>query len=190
MTAKFRGILVDQQNVNPLLKPLANNGGFTQTHALEDKPPSPAINAAPVYSAPAVDQRGVKRPKFACSPPCHYMWRSLLADIGAYEYDFDPGQTLAIETVRPRSINISTEKLVLLVEGEKLLPGATVYWNGTPLATEVRDSSHVEAYVQPELFSRCGEYLITVGNPGTEPSSPLTFYVDGCDDIRMDETKR
>jgi CSLREA domain-containing protein len=52
---------------NPLLGPLADNGGPTQTHALAAN--SPAINKGPA-DAPPTDQRGVPR-----NP-----------DIGAYEY--------------------------------------------------------------------------------------------------------
>lgn len=57
---------------DPLIEPLANNGGSTQTHALD--PLSPAINQA-LGSCPAVDQRGVSRPIF------------MECDLGAYESD-------------------------------------------------------------------------------------------------------
>jgi hypothetical protein len=55
---------------NPLLGPLAANGGPTETMAL--LPGSPALDAIP-SAFPAVDQRGVSRPQAS------------LADIGAYE---------------------------------------------------------------------------------------------------------
>lgn len=58
-------------NTDPLLGPLANNGGPTMTHALLSG--SPAINAADPTTFPATDQRGVTRPQGA-GP-----------DIGAYE---------------------------------------------------------------------------------------------------------
>jgi hypothetical protein len=57
--------------IDPLLGPLANNGGPTQTHAL--LPGSPAIDAANPNSFSSTDQRGVPRPQGA-GP-----------DIGAYE---------------------------------------------------------------------------------------------------------
>jgi predicted outer membrane repeat protein len=58
---------------DPMLGPLAYNGGFTQTHAL--LPGSSAIDAGGVNSScEATDQRGVSRPQgTAC-------------DIGAYEF--------------------------------------------------------------------------------------------------------
>jgi predicted outer membrane repeat protein len=58
---------------DPLLGPLANNGGFTQTHALGDG--SSAIDAGDPSVCPATDQRGVVRP---IGSGC---------DIGAYEYE-------------------------------------------------------------------------------------------------------
>ena len=57
----------------PLLAPLADNGGPTQTHALLRG--SLAFDAAKTTSAPTVDQRGVSRPQGAA------------ADIGAFEAD-------------------------------------------------------------------------------------------------------
>ena len=54
---------------DPLLGPLANNGGYTQTMALASN--SPARNAGTTVGAPTVDQRGVLR--------------DATPDIGAYE---------------------------------------------------------------------------------------------------------
>jgi len=47
-------------DLDPLLLPLANNGGFSQTHALGDE--SPAIDAANPALCPIFDQRGFLRP--------------------------------------------------------------------------------------------------------------------------------
>jgi predicted outer membrane repeat protein len=60
-------------NADPLLGPLQDNGGPTQTHAL--LPGSPAIDAALLANCPATDQRGVSRPQ---GPGC---------DIGAFELE-------------------------------------------------------------------------------------------------------
>lgn len=72
----------DRNNLDPLLGPLASNGGFTQTHAL--LPGSPAIDAVThgACPPPGTDQRGFGRP---AGPSC---------DIGAYEF----GATLATPT--------------------------------------------------------------------------------------------
>jgi CSLREA domain-containing protein len=67
----------DQANMDPMLDPLADNGGPTWTHALS--PGSLAINTGDCSGGTiTVDQRSVTRPQgYAC-------------DIGAYEYDGDP----------------------------------------------------------------------------------------------------
>jgi CSLREA domain-containing protein len=57
--------------LDPLLGPLADNGGPTRTHAL--LPGSPAIDAASTPDCPTTDQRGVLRPQGAA------------CDIGSYE---------------------------------------------------------------------------------------------------------
>lgn len=66
--------------VDPLLQPLADNGGPTETMALG--PRSPALDAVPSTGAacPATDQRGVRRPQGAA------------CDIGAFETEV-PAQT-------------------------------------------------------------------------------------------------
>jgi len=63
---------------DPLLGPLADNGGFTLTHALGAG--SPAIDAGDPLNCPATDQRGFPRPidgDGLNGPRC---------DMGAYEY--------------------------------------------------------------------------------------------------------
>jgi CSLREA domain-containing protein len=57
--------------IDPMLGPLADNGGPTRTHAL--LPGSPATDAASTPECPATDQRGVARPQGAG------------CDIGSYE---------------------------------------------------------------------------------------------------------
>jgi hypothetical protein len=64
----------DLAGVNPMLKPLADNGGPTVTQALPRS--SPAVNAGGLpasSSCPSADQRGESRP---FGPAC---------DIGAFE---------------------------------------------------------------------------------------------------------
>ncbi|MCB9419753.1 MAG: hypothetical protein H6667_08110 [Ardenticatenaceae bacterium] len=68
----------DQQGVtNPLLGPLADNGGATLTHAL--LPGSPAIDAGTNSACPAADQRGAARPYDGDNDS------TATCDIGAYE---------------------------------------------------------------------------------------------------------
>ncbi len=66
----------DLPNTDPLVGPLANNGGPTLTHALLRG--SPAINAGANDGCPTTDQRGVRRPQRG------------VCDIGAYEFPASP----------------------------------------------------------------------------------------------------
>lgn len=70
----------DPTNVftNPFLGPLANNGGFTQTHALAAN--SPAIDAGDPNNCPATDQRDFPRPIDGDGDGI------AVCDMGAYEY--------------------------------------------------------------------------------------------------------
>lgn len=71
-----RGDLVD---VDPLLGPLQDNGGATDTHALRDG--SPAIDAGDDTACPPTDQRGVQRPIDGDEDG------SAVCDVGAIEYE-------------------------------------------------------------------------------------------------------
>ncbi|WP_146446537.1 right-handed parallel beta-helix repeat-containing protein, partial [Botrimarina colliarenosi] len=69
----------NQQNVDPLLGPLADNGGKTQTHAL--LPGSPAIDAGGTADLPQTDQRGFPFLRSYDDP----IAAGAGPDIGAYE---------------------------------------------------------------------------------------------------------
>jgi HYR domain len=86
----------DLQNTNPQLDPngLQNNGGPTQTIALQST--SPAIDQIPVASCPATDQRGNSRPDDAES----------MCDMGAYESSYPPDNDLALTNV-PSGITVN-----------------------------------------------------------------------------------
>jgi predicted outer membrane repeat protein len=70
----------DLPGTDPLLGSLADNGGPTQTHALlVGSPAQERAVCSEVDPCPAVDQRGVGRPRFAG------------VDVGAYESELSPG---------------------------------------------------------------------------------------------------
>ena len=67
----------DKVNTDPMLGPLADNGGPTQTHALQ--PGSPAIDAGDDALCLATDQRGIVRPQDGDANGL------AVCDVGAYE---------------------------------------------------------------------------------------------------------
>lgn len=79
-TCDLDPVLNDLINTNPLLAPLADNGGPTLTHALLTG--SPAIDSGPNAAAvcPATDQRGAPRPMDGDGDG------QAVCDIGAFEY--------------------------------------------------------------------------------------------------------
>jgi len=88
----------DISGVDPLLGPLADNGGPTQTHAL--LPGSPAIDAGDNSACPATDQRGVARPVDGNGDGV------AVCDIGAFEAS--AGTTLPTPAVTPEPTAAAT----------------------------------------------------------------------------------
>ncbi|MGA2240993.1 MAG: choice-of-anchor Q domain-containing protein [Verrucomicrobiota bacterium] len=142
-------------NTNPLLGPLADNGGPTLTMAL--LPGSPAINAGDTAAAPPTDQRGFPRPS------------GLAADIGAYEY-FSPTLTpIQSQTVEMGSsiecMAVATGDPVLSYQW--FLDGNAI--NGATNA--VLDITNVQ-------FSQSGSYTVVVTNcVGAVTSAPVMLNV-------------
>ncbi len=91
----------DLTNTDPLLGPLADNGGPTETHALLSA--GPAIDAGDNDGCPASDQRGAPRPWDGDGDG------SAVCDIGAFEVAPLPSPTpTATPTASPTPTPIST----------------------------------------------------------------------------------
>jgi len=112
-------IYVGAGNINsdPNLKPQADNGGFTQTHALGAG--SPAIDAAIPDYCPATDQRGYLRPIDGNNDGV------AVCDMGAFEL----GYRLTVNVEGIGSVDINTEKLDYMPsEAVTLIANAAEDW--------------------------------------------------------------
>jgi hypothetical protein len=115
----------DISNVDPLLEPLADNGGPTQTHALLGA--SPAIDAADNLVCPATDQRGAERPRDGNAdgvPVC---------DIGAFELDVVPVDCLSV-CPDPSSTPSPEAAVTLPLTGSDVNRPAAIPWAAVAVA--------------------------------------------------------
>ena len=135
-------------NDDPHLGPLADNGGFTQTHALGVG--SPAIDAAYSAFCPTYDQRFYARPIDGDGNG------SAICDMGAFEYGSSvDGFTLTVTVVGDGSVTKIPDKTGYLY-GEKFTlianPGWTfIGWSGdatgtaNPLTMTIQGNTNITA---------------------------------------------
>jgi len=92
----------DQEGVDPLLGPLADNGGASPTHSIGGN--SPAIDVGNASICPEVDQRGLPRPADGNGDG------TAVCDIGAYEFfDQCPGDPNKIDPGACGCGNVETD---------------------------------------------------------------------------------
>lgn len=166
----------DMNNTDPLLGPLANNGGPTMTHALLDG--SPAIDAVPLPDCTvSTDQRGVLRPQGAA------------CDIGAFELVLNhppvanagPDQTVEATSSSGASVTLngsgSSDP-----DGDPL----TYNWTGpfgaasgvSPTVTLPLGTHTVTLMVSDGLATASDTVYITVQDT-TPPDTTITSATDG-----------
>ncbi|WP_321470789.1 IPT/TIG domain-containing protein [uncultured Paludibaculum sp.] len=83
-----------------------------------------------------------------------------------------PIPTLA--AVSPAYVNAGAAGFTVNVTGSDFLPGATIYWAGTPLATTFVSASEMNAAVPAGLVTESGQFDITMANAGGASSIPFT----------------
>jgi len=86
--------------------------------------------------------------------------------------------TPTIGSVSPSSATVGQPAFTLTVYGTGFLPGATVQWNGSALATSVINPTQLTAAVPATLIAAAGSASITVVNPGdVTPSNGAAFPI-------------
>jgi hypothetical protein len=120
----------DYRNTDPLLGPLATNGGITYTRALLAG--SPAIDSGTNTGCPATDQRGVARPQDG------NLNGIATCDIGAYEYVPAPFPSSWIG-----SVSIASDQPVVAVARPHL---------GSEVASYIGSSAGATTQYVPMLF--------------------------------------
>lgn len=126
---------------DPLLGPLADNGGPTRT--LLPAAGSPAINAGGATACPGLDQRGVLRPQGAA------------CDIGAAEVVLQLGAS-------PGLVAIDEGAFTLTVTGADFTGASQIVWRGQTLATTFVNSATLRATVAADQIGAAGQASVTV----------------------------
>jgi uncharacterized protein (TIGR03437 family) len=85
--------------------------------------------------------------------------------------------TPAISSLSPNSAAAGSPAFNLTVTGSGFVSGATVQWNGSPLATSFVSATQLTAQVLAASIAAAASASITVLNPGSAPSNALTFTV-------------
>jgi hypothetical protein len=93
-----------------------------------------------------------------------------------YSISSPPNLGIASQSARPVPL-FPTDgiALTLITDGTGFLPGATLEWNGTALATTYFSSTQLTALVPGGLIAVPGPVSIVVTNPGGTSSSPSAF---------------
>lgn len=126
---------------DPLLGPLTNDSGFTQTRL--PGAGSPAINAGNNATCPSVDQRGLPRPQgSAC-------------DIGSVE-------VVLQLSASPSLVAIDDGAFTLTVSGYDFSSDSQIVWRGQPLTTTFVNSTTLRATVPAHQIGAAGVATVTV----------------------------
>ena len=152
----------DFVGTNPLLNPLALNGGFTLNMYPQTSPPEPANSPAIDNGDPTgckdaqgnlltVDQRGTTRPQ------------GVACDIGADEVGMGP----VLASISPDSALAGSPDIDLAVTGANFESGlTTVWWNTNQLSTTFVSSTALTATVPANLLATPQIATVTVKKTG------------------------
>ncbi|MCU1288203.1 MAG: hypothetical protein JWN60_432, partial [Acidobacteria bacterium] len=165
--------------IDPLLGPLQNNGGHTDTRALLLGSPAKdagnicVINSGcttnPPVSPLSTDQRGNDFVRF----------HETGVDIGAFE-SFFPVPT--INSLTPNNWGSGSGAFDLIINGNNFVTGSTVKFNGQNKTTTFVSNTQLRAQILAADVATAGQYPVTVLNPQptTGASEPANFTVTNC----------
>ena len=142
----------DMTNTNPLLLPLGDYGGNTQTHALSLN--SPAIDAGSPTTCPATDQRGTSRPQDGDGDG------SSVCDIGAFELLRQAPTSVTISGDTSGPVN-GNQSFIATVSPITATQPVTYVWdatNQTPITHTAKGISDTVSF----NWSGTGAQVITV----------------------------
>jgi|GEM_PF-564288 len=166
--------------VNPLLGPLQNNGGQTDTRALDLT--SPAINAGnkcvfdlscTQNTNPAAalntDQRGINLPR---------VYENVI-DMGAFETVYPQA---SISSLSPSNWGTGRGAFVLTVNGTDFVAGSKVKWNGQEKTTTFVSNNQLTVNIPASEVAASAQIPVTVVNPQPNPgqTNTVTFTVANC----------
>ncbi len=159
----------DLLNVAPNLGALQNNGGSTQTHALNPSSPAvntgnPAVPGSGGNACAATDQRGISRPQ------------GTRCDIGAYE-----GSFITVTSLNPSSRLAGSGGFTLNVFGSNFQNGFIVQWDGADRSTTFVNSTQLNASISASDVAIVHGVSVRVRDPNNSASvsNALTFVVYG-----------
>jgi fibronectin-binding autotransporter adhesin len=166
------GALPDTLVGDPLLGPLADNGGPTQTMAL--LPNSPAINAGMAISGITTDQRGVTRPQGLGWDIGSYERQAAAAALTSTSYEYETRQAVTFSFNNDASVTFARSSFTLqnLTTNQTISPTAGTF-SFNAVGTQ---ASLVLTNLLPD-----GNYRVTIGK------AILNFFVL-AGDINRDRT--
>ena len=86
--------------------------------------------------------------------------------------------TPGLTSATPSSVTAGSGNVVLAIAGSGFVPGAVVTWNGAERTTTFVDSSDLTVAIPASDLSQSGTATLTVNNPGSADSNPITFAIN------------
>jgi len=103
--------------------------------------------------------------------------RTLVAFVLLFGASVFSAPAVSIVSIEPDSAVAGGATFTLYVQGSGFLPGATVAWNGSALATTFSNADALTAVVPSAMIASVGSASITVANAGEPSSNALQFNI-------------